>query len=333
MLNPVLYRRLTAFTGQAVRISRENERCVSRTFKDPKTNKWVQSNLDSGEEYISCCPFCGDKNYHLYVNYRYGSRDLISGTVRTRLACCFHGCLEKEENRRKLYEALCVGNVCSVDPVVVMETVSNSVPSFSEISPPGNLTLVADLEEDHPAVKYLCHDRGYSRELLREYDIAYCESSHYKSASNRIIIPIVFQGKYRGWQARSIGNPKFGPKYFTAPGLKKSCLIYNFDRASKCPYPVIMEGATDVWRVGEAGICLFGKTISERQLSLVQQTWRKAIVLLDPDAEKEAKSLCNKLRSASVLTSMVTLPTGVDPGSSDRNYLFSIITKEAELCR
>ncbi len=55
-----------------------------------------------------------------------------------------------------------------------------------------------------------------------------------------------------GWQARYVGEPRYRdmPKYYTCPGMPKSQLLYNFDSTMTKPFVVLVEGITDVWRIG-----------------------------------------------------------------------------------
>ena len=70
-------------------------------------------------------------------------------------------------------------------------------------------------------------------------------------------------GTLHGWQGRYIGNPpKYVPKYFTMPTMKKTELLYNLDQARNFNSVVLVEGVTDVWKVGPASVAMFGKTLS-----------------------------------------------------------------------
>jgi hypothetical protein len=78
-----------------------------------------------------------------------------------------------------------------------------------------------------------------------------------------------------GWQARYVGKPPGSniPKYLTSRGFHKSAWLYNYDTAKDFSFGVIVEGVTDVWRVGERAVAIFGKNISSTQARLAKAAW------------------------------------------------------------
>ena len=83
--------------------------------------------------------------------------------------------------------------------------------------------------------------------------------------------------------------------------MQKSRLLYGLPQAVKAKGPVVVaEGMADVWRVGPGGVALFGKSISPVQIKLILRhlRGRPIVVLLDGDAEDEAKKVCGLIRQA-----------------------------------
>jgi DNA primase len=89
------------------------------------------------------------------------------------------------------------------------------------------------------------------------------------------------------------------PKYYTANGMKKSHALYGLHRVSAEGPVVIVEGPTDVWRVGENAVALFGKTASREQIHLIQTHFagRPLVVMLDADAGMDANLIVERLYS------------------------------------
>jgi DNA primase len=149
---------------------------------------------------------------------------------------------------------------------------------------------------------------------------------------DRIYIPIFRDGVLVGWQGRWPADLNWRavdfPKYYTSPGLKKSQLLYNQDLARQQPLVVVCEGVSDVWRVGPAGVALLGKTASREQIRLLATGWggKPAIVLLDADAEQDARILTDQLRPffGRRLVRAV-LPQGLDPGQCPRADLWHFL--------
>ncbi len=188
---------------------------------------------------------------------------------------------------------------------------------------------------NHPAVQYMMVKRRYSRALLDYYGVGYCveASPEYRTAYNRIIIPVWFRNEYVGWQARYIDEPPDGcPKYYTCPGMAKSQLLYNFDRACNLPFVVLVEGVTDAWAVGDHAVALLGKTMSMHQRALLQAYWqgKPVVLLLDPDAREEMTGIIDLLlTTGGSPVIQVLLPEGYDAGDYDRTTIMNIIHTQA----
>ena len=322
MLNYDLYSRLRRQFG-TVKVIKENEPAAMIPYR---VGSSIDYRLEGGEEYNCCCPFCNDKGFHLYINYTYGEKN-YKGYRTFATAHCFHGCLDNQENREELYNLLYAFPLAHQFRSIIVPVIEEPE---KEILPPGNLVLLSQLPQDHPAIQYLVEGRHFPLPILDYYGVCYCyESATNPLAVGRIVIPIWFKGEYKGWQTRKIGDGKAGGiKYCTAPGMKKSRLIYNYDVAIQQDHVVICEGVTDVWRVGPAGICLFGKSASAEQIRLIKEGWGKKDIclLLDPDASKETAKLYENLKKDCKNVFVVKLPEGVkDAALMDYKELQTLI--------
>lgn len=331
MLNPDLYHRLKSVYGDVLVSNQDDpgETIRDPGFVDPITGNFKQGRIvhAGGEEYRVCCPFCGDDHYHLYINYRYGTRDEEGNPIC--LANCFHDCLEEESNRKKLYYDICVNPSGRRMPIRSVTTLKRKTSSVKQVVRPVNQVVpLSALPEDHIVVQYL-KDRGFTREYLANYHLGYCADQNDWMAYDRLIIPIISRGKCVGWQARAIRESDKGPKYYTSPNVTLGNYLYNFDVARQCPYVVLTEGVADAWRVGPAGVCLFGKSLSAGQQKLLLNNWigKPICVMLDRDAEKESKKITEKLLSkhrGPVI--FVPVPEGYkDPGDVPHDVLINHI--------
>jgi len=112
----------------------------------------------------------------------------------------------------------------------------------------------------------------------------------------RIYIPVVINGKTVSFTTRTIADIK--PKYIHCPDHEsivpvKDCL-YGIDHC-KNNYVIMTEGVTDVWRIGDNSVALFGKTLSDKQLYTTVKKFTKIFIMLDPDALIQAKKIQQKL--------------------------------------
>ena len=334
MINTRLYNKLLSLTGD-VKIIREDEEAeYTRAKIKPGEGSagGIVPKLElsyGGEEYNCCCPFCGDEHFHLYINHLYGTEAPVNSTS---LAYCFHGCLSNPDNRDRLRQML-LGFSNRLDKLPKPVKIVRREKALQPVEPLDNVVSLAELPDNHDAIKYLVEDRGFDYQELLDLNVGYCSrSSRYTMIANRIVIPITMNGIYLGWQARYIGAaPKSVPKYYTAPGMRKSSVLYNFDVAKQQDYIVITEGVMDAWRVGKPGVCLFGKYISKAQTNLLAENFKQkpVIVLLDNDAQDDAQIVSDKLQREGLRVHNLCIVGYKDPGEMSRELIENSI--EAEL--
>ena len=202
------------------------------------------------------------------------------------------------------------------------------------------LTQINNLPPDHPAHRYLAN-RGYDVNLLSHvYQVCYCleARSDFRTASQRIIIPIVMRGQMRGWQARYVGNMTTAewrncgiPKYYNRPGMHKAQLLYGYDVATNWQFVVVVESATSVWRIGGPAVAILGKTLSFAQQELLR-AWegKPVVVILDSDARNEmAAALDQLLRQGRSPVVPIYLPAGYDPADYPTTEIWQLIQTAA----
>lgn len=332
MLRPELYRRLQQLFKH-VEIVDENVPGQMRVVTNAFTGKRQLELLSAGEEYRVNCPYCYDTRKRLYFNHRWGLKIPGTDSLNLGLCHCFNeNCMRDYDRRRWLYNDLfCDISNGTPETPDVLRVGNQAAPVSRPFAWPGQLMHVHNLTDGQPATRYL-RDLGFDpKQLGRDLRVSYCFAAdhEFRLATNRIIIPIAFDGKYVGWQARYIGTPPRQeiPKYYTMPGFKKTHYLYNLDRARNYPFVVLCEGVTDVWRVGPTSVALFGKTLSTTQRLLLGTYWSQgaAVVLLDSDAADDAQSIYDSLQGVVAHRVLVRLPKGKDPGDMNRLELDQLI--------
>ena len=331
MLNPRLYAALCSLFGE-VRVSKAGDHgSPPLVFRDPMSGRLISKwdpGVNKGEEYQVCCPFCNDRHFHLYINHRYGQE--YEGGGRCRIAKCFKGCLELQSNRETLWHDVMMTLSHGIDRATLLK-ISQTPVKESRVGdvgiPLGTVPLV-NLGDNHPAVKYM-FDRGFDRDTFKRHSLSYCGKSEDFMLSERIIIPIRFNGVDVAWQSRKIREDQKGPKYFSSPGAHLGSILYNFDVARDQDYVILTEGVADVWRVGQTAVCLFGKSLSEGQKALVANNWRDkpVLVMLDHDAQSEARNILNNVkRIHGGMAANVEVPEEYkDPGNTPESVLKCLI--------
>jgi 5S rRNA maturation endonuclease (ribonuclease M5) len=173
-----------------------------------------------------------------------------------------------------------------------------------------------------PAPYYI--DRGFSKEVLDEYDVGYCDNPK-KPMHGRAIVPI-YDNEYEnivGFTARSTfdkcsecnhyHNPKekckHFPKWMHSKGFQKQKWLYNYWRAKdeilRTGVAIIVESPGNVWRLAEAGIhnavAIFGTALNVDQRHLLDESGALSLICLmdnDDAGQKAAKKIeeqCSRL--------------------------------------
>jgi DNA primase len=264
------------------------------------TSGWVEVN----------CPFCmDDPSMHLGISptrlincWRCGAKGSVIKYIKAIENCSW----EKAKDITKKY----------VDPTLLhlrYDIMDRSVRS-------GKGTIIPKeakgLNEEH--YQYLM-DRGFDPvEIERKYKLKAVSNAIGTSRKfkYRIIIPVFLNGIAVNFTALDFTG-KRGIKYIHLSNEEailpmKDCL-YNID--SLRDIALIVEGVTDVWRMGDGAIATMGIEVTSNQINLLlKKKPKKCFVMFDaePLAQKKAKKLAETL-SGFVVTELLELDSG-DPG-------------------
>ena len=321
-LNPDLYQALTvSFTS--VSVSGDNELRQVLTLPDWQDGGRLRSQVvASGEQYRVDCPYCNDTRQRLYFSYQWAVSD-PDGNDNLHLVKCFNeDCLASKPRQQDLLKRVYpLGRErrAGLAPPVAMPSPQPFVPSL----PDGILVPVDQLPDAHPAVAYLRQRNFDPAAIWEAWQVRFCELSvsARPSPTQRLIIPIYALEsqtvtRLAGWQARYVGDcPAEVPKYLSCKGMKKSHLLYGLPEARSRSGPVvIVEGPTDVWRLGPGAVALFGKDMSLPQRQLLDQhlPGRHVVVMLDRDAQDNAAELQRTLLNRGRVAVLAGLPDGRD---------------------
>lgn len=170
---------------------------------------------------------------------------------------------------------------------------------------------------------YLKH-RGFNIDELSKQGIGYCTKGDY---FGYVILPFYSNGKLTYFNARLvIGN---GPRYNNPPksvtGLGKEFLIFNEDALGFYNQVYICEGVFNALTVGERAIATMGKAVSRVQVNkFIKSQVKRFILLLDPDAKKQAIDLALKLVNFKSVK-VVYLPEGKDANDLGRKEVMKLV--------
>lgn len=123
--------------------------------------------------------------------------------------------------------------------------------------------------------------RHIPEDTLRKFRIGYAPD-YYVDHSERVIIPVWWNGDLVGWQARYIVADGHSDKYRNSPDFPKDQVIYNHHGGSTA---IVVESGLSLlrhWHHQPDLLCTFGANISEIQLRLLQR-YEHVVLWLDND--------------------------------------------------
>lgn len=354
-LNPSLHRALNATFKRGVKIQKDGEGMAYKVITSQITQKQLinVSPGRGGEDYKVCCPFCNDTRFRLEISHRWNTRDQATNAYfgAAFMRCYNDGCDMNPDSpwrrRRDCHDRM----VDMTKPYIAR---NQPIVHEEPVRPPRPMTLpdkcipINNLDASHQAIKYLEGRQFGIDYLFQSFSLLYCLDDPNPMVSGRIIIPVYMNLQLVGWQARFIGDdlPSDNvPKYYTAPGMQRNQTLYNYDNAKGFNLGVLVEGPTDVWRVGNSGVAPLGSSVSSTQIQLMQTAWKAGglILMLDPDYVSKPRRqvdtptpyerLKTMLSDPTVFKSgmlEVVLPAGTDPGKYEQTNLWAVITQIAK---
>lgn len=355
MLNKPLYDAITVVYKQKPKISREGE--VAR-IDYPVANTLMSlydevvhiaaNRIKGGEQYAINCPYCGDKKHRLNFSYLFNT-ELVVGTTHYKCSDCLVNCYNEGCQKVPEYKSDIINSINAVigkvDPVSISDMIEDTADEeedqlSNQVPIPSNLLDITDPRVPMYVKNYWINHRKYSPDILNHFGVKFTYLNYpIKEGANICtqmvtIIPVYQNNDYWFYQIRLIpinGDPSNGyekdqfdielPKYIIPRGSKKNWALYNIDRAYTKKDIFLVEGPSDVWRIGDSAVARFGKSLSNAQINqLMIKAFGKNIIIVpdmdDPQALELAYKQQEQLKRFDVFESVTIskLPEGIDPG-------------------
>jgi len=241
--------------------------CEDFAIEIPRTRK----NTRHGWVNIQC-PFCNDESNHGGFNVKEG----------------YYNCFRCGGHWLPKIIAKLTNSSIEQSKKIILQY-SNTAPNYfvnkptsfnsnKEISLP---PLVNHLLPEH--IEYL-RSRRFDDKVIRTWKLQ--STLHYGNYSHRIFAPIYFQNKIVSYQCRAINNNQFPPYKACATAnevVHHKHIVYGFDYAIIKKRCIVVEGITDVWRLGKGAVATFGKKFTREQLLLLSNNFNEIFIMFDSD--------------------------------------------------
>jgi len=207
-----------------------------------------------------------------------------------------------------------------------LEPVVERIEQVDAVLPPGYMNLlVGDSLLSKGAREYI-KVRGFDVDEMGYKGWGYCTTGDYLGY---IIIPFYVGGKLIYYNARRYMGS--GPKYMNPAiedfGLGKSLIMYNIDALALYKKIYLTEGAINAETIGDQGISTGGKKISHYQISMINKSEvKRVIILLDPDGIDDAVKVGLELAYHKKIK-VVLLPEDKDVNNLGKEKTLSIVRK------
>lgn len=267
---------------------------------------WTKGkNVGKGSVNIQC-PFCDDRSNHL-------SFQLKTGYYKC-WRCSSHGSLWR-------FLRTINANTDIIREIQFDELVQK------EHSPPAAIKWLKDfvpyLQTSHQ--QYLSKRRFDPNYLQKKY--ALMSSKHYGKFKFRVIIPMMVNNRVVNFTGRDVtGLSEL--RYMTCPEedaiVPRNQIVYNLDSVNGSM--IIVEGPTDVWRIGDGCVATLSTQFTPKQISAILQAKPSRVFVMydaEENAQKQAMDLAFCLSPFIRHVEVVSMDSG-DPGDlsdEDVRYL------------
>ena len=258
------------------------------------------------------CPFCGDPSYHLGISpnllfncWRCGEKGNIVKLLMELEGIPYHKAIKQAGEFDTKWAELFKQDIKE-------RLDHNILPKEAKI----------ELLDIH--TNYL-RGRGFCPSTLQS-EFAILGIGPIGKYKFRVLAPCKLQRTTINFTALAVLNQS--PKYLHCPNeeaiVPMKSLLYNIDNVEKTM--LIMEGITDVWRIGKGSVATMGMEFSKEQLALVVKSEVKNVFVMFDSGEveqKKANHLAVNLSGIIDHVEVIELPEG-DPGDlneSDVNHL------------
>jgi DNA primase len=276
----------------------------------------IDIHTQSSTEIAIYCPFHRNENSPAcYIN------------VKTGLWQCFNPSCGKKGNFRQLYKHMTgktYGREWILDPVNLQRELNNALVVSRG---PEDLSLdnvAIDYESDDVKLLSTIVERGYSLEILKEFEIGFSR------VKERVVIPVRDpQYKLVGLIGRAVSDSQ-DPRYLYNKGFKRADVLFNIQKAKHYNSVIVCEGSLDAIKISQSGyknvVATLGAKISLNQVKMIKRYFDSISVFSDADdaGREMRRAIIDECCGKEIYT--VEIPDGLkDPGDMTEQQIMQAL--------
>lgn len=259
------------------------------------------------------CPFCtGNVGWHLGFN--------LKTDFYNCYRCGFHSTMEV------IHTFLPVSWDKAKEIMKEYSTYSSHQRTKERIKRATEITIPSNGPLGYSYIRYLQRRNYNPYDIINKWDLV--AGGPYGKQKHRIIAPITYNKTIVSYQGRDI-TEKSGIKYKACKMeeeiIHHKNILYGIDYAKRSC--ILVEGITDVWRLGYGAVASFGASMMKSQIFLLAEKFNKVFVMFDNGptdkiAQESAEKIAYDLASMDVETELCLI--NGDPGdlSQDKADLY-----------
>ena len=160
--------------------------------------------------------------------------------------------------------------------------------------PDGARPFTVKSREQRLASQYLW-SRRFSRDTAERYNLRVAGKGPYEG---RIIIPVYLDDELVCYTSRDYTGKqdRYKNSFFTNSKIRMRDTLYNYDVAKRFDHTNMVEGPTDLWRMGADTLGVFRSALSRGQRNLIiRANFKSLAIIFDPNATSRAYTIAGEL--------------------------------------
>lgn len=276
----------------------------------------IDIHTQSSTEVAIYCPFHRNENSPAcYIN------------VKTGLWQCFNPSCGKKGNFRQLYKHMTgktYGREWILDPVNLQRELNNALVVNRGVDDLSLDNVAIDYESDDVKLLSTIVERGYSLEVLKQFEIGFSR------VKERVVIPVRDpQYKLVGLIGRAISDSQ-EPRYLYNKGFKRADVLFNIQTAKHHDSVIVCEGSLDAIKISQSGyknvVATLGAKISLNQVKMIKRYFDSISVFSDADdaGREMRRAIIDECCGKEIYT--VEIPDGLkDPGDMTEQQIIQAL--------